>query len=108
MPIDGVVFFLPADWKAEQKTLPNSGFRVLHTYYGHLGLFELKTDNLAQINQHLGKLLAIPIGARQGFSAIGRKNAGNARACRSMTGVWGSSINPQSPVRFRRNRTGAC
>ena len=78
MPIDEDVFFPPADCEAEQKMTSNSGFRVLHTHWGHLGLFGLKADNLAQIDQHLGKLLAIPIGARQGFIAIGRKNAGHA------------------------------
>lgn len=61
MPIDKDMFFPPADCEFEQKMTPNSEFRVVHTDWGHLGLFGLEPDYVVQIDKHLGELLAIPV-----------------------------------------------
>lgn len=59
MPIDEDMFFPPRDCEAEQQLIPNSEFRVMHSMYGHLGLFGIEPEYLKQIDQHLGDLLAI-------------------------------------------------
>ena len=41
--------------------IPNSEYRVLHSIYGHLGLFGIETEYLKQLDQHLGDLLAIDV-----------------------------------------------
>ncbi|MBC8154948.1 MAG: alpha/beta fold hydrolase [Bacteroidetes bacterium] len=61
MPIDEDMFFPPRDCEAEQKMTPNSELRVIHTYYGHLGLFGLEPDYMTQVDKHLGDLLATPV-----------------------------------------------
>lgn len=59
MPIDSDMFFLPADCKREQALIPGSEFRVLKSLCGHLGLFGIEPEYHAQIDQHLGELLAL-------------------------------------------------
>ncbi len=61
LPIDEDMFFPPRDCEAEHKLIPNSEFRVLHSMYGHLGLFGLEPVYLQQIDQHLGELLALDV-----------------------------------------------
>ena len=61
LPIDEDMFFPPRDCEAEHKLIPNSEFRVLHSMYGHLGLFGLEPAYLQQIDQHLGELLALDV-----------------------------------------------
>ena len=61
LPIDEDMFFPPRDCEAEQKMIPNSEYRVLHSIYGHLGLFGIETEYLKQLDQHLGDLLAIDV-----------------------------------------------
>lgn len=60
MPIDEDMFFPVRDCAAEQKLIPNSALRVLSTLGGHLGLFGIDPDYLAQVDRHLGELLALP------------------------------------------------
>ena len=61
LPIDEDMFFPPRDCEAEHKLIPNSEFRVIHSMYGHLGLFGLEPAYLQQIDQHLGELLALDV-----------------------------------------------
>ncbi len=61
LPIDEDMFFPPRDCEAEQKMIPNSEYRVLHSIYGHLGLFGIEAEYLTQLDQHLGDLLAIDV-----------------------------------------------
>ena len=61
LPIDEDMFFPPRDCEAEQKLIPNSEFRVMHSIYGHLGLFGIEQDYMKQIDRHLGELLAIDV-----------------------------------------------
>lgn len=59
MPIDEDMFFPPRDCEPEQKMTPNSEFRPIHSYFGHLGLFGMEQAYKDQIDKHLGELLAI-------------------------------------------------
>ena len=62
MPIDKDMFFPPRDCEAEQKLIPNSELRVIHSICGHFGLFG--ADGPAyfeQIDKHLKELLATPV-----------------------------------------------
>jgi homoserine O-acetyltransferase len=61
LPIDEDMFFPPRDCEAEHKLIPDSEFRVIHSMYGHLGLFGLEAAYLQQIDQHLAELLAIDV-----------------------------------------------
>jgi homoserine O-acetyltransferase len=61
MSIDGDMLFPPSDCEADQKLTPNSEFRVIHSYAGHLGLFGLEPTYLEQIDTYLGELWAIPL-----------------------------------------------
>lgn len=58
MPIDTDMFFPVADCAAEQKLVPNSELRVLHSVDGHLSLFGTDPDYAPQVDKHLGELLA--------------------------------------------------
>lgn len=61
MPIDEDMFFPPRDCKAEQELIPNSEIRVIHSLWGHLGLFGVEPGYVVQIDQHLRELLSIPV-----------------------------------------------
>lgn len=61
MPIDEDMFFPPRDCKAEQELIANSEIRVIHSLWGHLGLFGVEPGYVEQIDQHLRELLSIPV-----------------------------------------------
>ena len=61
MAIDEDMLFPPSDCEEDQKLTPNSEFRVIHSYAGHLGLFGLEPSYFEQIDDNLKELLAIPI-----------------------------------------------
>jgi len=56
------MFFTPADCEAEQRLIPGSQFRPLRSIAGHLGLFGVDPDMLAQLDANLNKRLATPVG----------------------------------------------
>ena len=58
MPVDHDMFFRPRDCEAEQKLIPGSEFRRLHSIDGHLALFGTDPAFLAQVDKHLSELLA--------------------------------------------------
>lgn len=60
MPIDHDMFFPVKDCEAEQKLVPGSELRVIRSIDGHLALFGADTGYAAQIDKHLGELLATP------------------------------------------------
>eukprot|EP00456_Euglypha_rotunda_P079578 TRINITY_DN7656_c0_g1_i3.p1 TRINITY_DN7656_c0_g1~~TRINITY_DN7656_c0_g1_i3.p1 ORF type:complete len:352 (-),score=76.49 TRINITY_DN7656_c0_g1_i3:369-1424(-) len=62
MPISHDMFFPPEDCRAEQRHIPNSELRVLHSVDGHLALFGTDPDCVAQMDAHLKELLAAPAG----------------------------------------------
>jgi homoserine O-acetyltransferase len=59
MPIDSDMFFPPSDCEAEQKLIPNSELRVIHTVDGHLGLFGTDPEYMGQVDRHLNELLSV-------------------------------------------------
>ncbi|MFH0069421.1 alpha/beta fold hydrolase [Peribacillus sp. NPDC056705] len=62
MPIDEDMFFPPKDCEEEQKMIPNSELRVIHSICGHYALFGAEgTDYMNQINNHLNQLLATSV-----------------------------------------------
>lgn len=61
MPISTDHLFPVADCTEEQQLTPNSELRVIETLAGHLGLFGIEAEYLAQIDKHLGDLMAIPV-----------------------------------------------
>ena len=61
MPIDEDMFFPPRDCEAEQKMIPNSELRVIHSIDGHLALFGVDPDYIGQVDKHLADLLAIGV-----------------------------------------------
>lgn len=61
MPISEDMFFPPRDCEYEQKMIPNSEFRVIHDIGGHLGLFGIGPEYNAQVDKHLGELLATKV-----------------------------------------------
>jgi homoserine O-acetyltransferase/O-succinyltransferase len=61
MPISHDMFFPPADCQAEQQLIPGSEFRPLASIDGHLALFGVDPQALAQIDTHLSALLAIKV-----------------------------------------------
>ena len=61
MPISHDMFFPPADCEAEQRLIPGSEFRPLKSIGGHLGLFGVDPELLAQLDAHLKELLATPV-----------------------------------------------
>jgi homoserine O-acetyltransferase len=58
MPIDHDMFFRSRDCEAEQKLIPGSEFRPLHSIDGHLALFGTDPAFLAQVDKQLSELLA--------------------------------------------------
>jgi homoserine O-acetyltransferase len=60
MPIDEDMFFPPRDCEAEQRMIPGSEFRVVKSLGGHLALFGVDPEYKAQVDRHLGELLALP------------------------------------------------
>ena len=58
MPIDTDMFFTPADCEAEQRLIPNSTLRTLHTVWGHIGVMGMDPSLLTQIDEALSDLLA--------------------------------------------------
>ncbi len=58
MPIDTDMFFPPRDVEAEQRVVPNSELRILHTLWGHVGVMGMDPDYLQQVDSALNELLA--------------------------------------------------
>ncbi|MCZ2103634.1 MAG: alpha/beta fold hydrolase [Comamonadaceae bacterium] len=58
MPISHDMFFPVADCEAEQKLVPGSELRLIHTIDGHLGLFGTDPEYAKQVDKHLTELLA--------------------------------------------------
>ena len=58
MPIDTDMFFTAADCEAEQRLIPGSTLRTLHTIWGHVGVMGMDQALLAQIDAALGELLS--------------------------------------------------
>jgi homoserine O-acetyltransferase/O-succinyltransferase len=61
MPISHDMFFPPADCQAEQELIAGSEFRPLASIDGHLALFGVDPQCLAQIDTHLSALLATKV-----------------------------------------------
>lgn len=61
LPIDEDMFFPPRDCVREQALVPGSEMRVLHSIAGHFGLFGFEPSYLAELDAHLGELLATPV-----------------------------------------------
>ena len=61
MPISSDMFFVTADCAAEQMLIPGSELRMLETQWGHIGLFGLDANYVAQVDAALGELLAHPV-----------------------------------------------
>lgn len=62
MPIDEDMFFPPRDCEREQKMIPNSELRIIHSLHGHLGLFGGEgKDYYDQVDKHLNELLATDV-----------------------------------------------
>jgi homoserine O-acetyltransferase len=60
MPISHDMFFTVADCQAEQRLIPGSTFRPITSIDGHLALFGVDPECLAQIDATLKELLATP------------------------------------------------
>jgi homoserine O-acetyltransferase len=61
MPISHDMFFPPEDCEVEQRLIPGSQFRPLKSICGHLGLFGVDPELLAQLDANLNELLAAPV-----------------------------------------------
>ena len=61
MPISHDMFFPPSDCEVEQRLIPGSQFRPLKSICGHLGLFGVDPELLAQLDANLNELLAAPV-----------------------------------------------
>jgi homoserine O-acetyltransferase len=61
MPISHDMFFPPADCEVEQRLIPGSQCRPLKSVAGHLGLFGVDQDMLAQLDANLNELLATAV-----------------------------------------------
>jgi homoserine O-acetyltransferase len=61
MPISHDMFFPPEDCEVEQRLIPGSQFRPLKSICGHLGLFGVDPELLAQLDANLNDLLAAPV-----------------------------------------------
>jgi len=55
------MFFPPGDCEVEQRLIPGSEFRPLKSIAGHLGLFGVDPEMLAQLDANLKELLATPV-----------------------------------------------
>ena len=51
------MFFPPRDCEAEQRMIPGSELRVLHSIAGHFGLFGFEQTYLDELDAHLKELL---------------------------------------------------
>ena len=61
MPMTSDMFFPPADCQAEWRLIPDAEFRPIQTIDGHLALFGVDPNAIAQIDKHLGELLAVKV-----------------------------------------------
>ena len=61
MPISHDMFFPPGDCEVEQRLITGSEFRPLKSIAGHLGLFGVDPEMLAQVDANLKELLATPV-----------------------------------------------
>jgi homoserine O-acetyltransferase len=61
MPMSSDMFFPPADCQAEWRLIPDAEFRPIQTIDGHLALFGADPNAIAQLDKHLGELLATKI-----------------------------------------------
>ena len=61
MPISHDMFFPPSDCEVEQRLIAGSQFRPLKSICGHLGLFGVDPELLAQLDANLNELLAAPV-----------------------------------------------
>lgn len=60
MPISHDMFFPPADAERECRLIPGAEFRPIESVDGHLALFGTDAAAMAQLDRHLGELLALP------------------------------------------------
>lgn len=60
MPIDTDMFFTVADCEAEQRMIPGSELRVMHTAWGHVGVMGMDPGYLDQVDRALRDLLGTP------------------------------------------------
>src|SRR6476660_4420919 len=75
MPISHDMFFPPGDCEVEQRLIPGSQFRPLKGICGHLGLFGVDPELLAQLDTNLNELLATP---DSGLTSKSKRNLINA------------------------------
>jgi homoserine O-acetyltransferase len=61
MPMSSDMFFPPSDCQAEWRLIPDAEFRPIQTIDGHLALFGADPGALAQLDKHLGELLAAEV-----------------------------------------------
>ena len=61
MPINEDMFFPVRDCAAEQALTPRSELKVIDDVLGHLGLFGVAPTYIAQVDEHLGELLATKV-----------------------------------------------
>ena len=61
MPISTDMFFPPSDCEPEQKMIAKSEFRPIKSIDGHLALFGADPAAIAQVDKHLGELLAMAV-----------------------------------------------
>jgi homoserine O-acetyltransferase/O-succinyltransferase len=59
MPISHDMIFPVRDCESEQKLIPNSELRVIHSIQGHMGLNGFEPEFMAQVDKHLNELLAV-------------------------------------------------
>jgi homoserine O-acetyltransferase len=60
MPIDSDMCFTVEDARADHERIPGSELRVLETASGHLSIFGFDQSFVAQVDRHVGELLATP------------------------------------------------
>ena len=61
MPISTDMFFPPADCQAEWRLIPEAEFRPIESIDGHLALFGVDANVIAQLDRHLSDLLATKV-----------------------------------------------
>jgi homoserine O-acetyltransferase/O-succinyltransferase len=61
MPMSSDMFFPPDDCQAEWRLIPDAEFQPIKTIDGHLALFGADPNAIAQIDKHLGELLATKV-----------------------------------------------